>query len=69
MPSMVQEKENGIGLHVACAGTRWVGSGNFAGAWDCHMGFDFVAAVVVAVVEVSVIVGLRIGSAQVLVMR
>jgi len=69
VPLMAQEKENDTGLHAACVGTHWVGSGNFARALDCHMDFDFVAVVVVAVVAVSVIVGLKTGSAQVLVMR
>jgi len=69
VPLMAQEMENGIGLHAACVGMHWAGSGSFARAWDCHMGFGFVAVVVVAVVEVSVIVGLKTGSAQVLVMR
>jgi len=69
VPLMAQGKENGIGLHVACVGTHWVDSGNSVGAWHCRMDSDSVAVVAVAVVEVSVLVGLQIGSAQVSGMR
>lgn len=70
MPLTGQVKESGIGLHVACVETHWVGSGILAHSWDCHTDSGLAAAVkVVAVVEVSAIVGLKTGSAQVLVMR